>query len=393
MIQLHLLHFTFLIANVLIILVALVALASPHSSSWLASRKYTPMGAIEVDTYENSIFLYRSVLYVLENIPCYYSQHAGKWDPRYTNSSYSRIRRMSTGVIVTNLTSSIGYAFLSAFVDESPPGGGESKVWLFGSLCNRCGVPDHPDYSFGCDPARAGTQTWSSSDKLMQHWETSEANGTIPTYNVEVSRVTSTTKEQVAVGLPPHKYVMIVELGPDLFFTNNSPDGDLTKGWAVIRGANSNFGAPSGGPSIRWNPIDHMYYIFEGGGTVELIRTLDFATWERSANRPFIQPTARDALVSPFAGFSYFAKDRGFIPDMENATLWDWYSNDADVCCVTKDTEYQHKSYIVWGAGTQGQAPLPPLTKKNFCANVVGVANLSLPELMIAHFQINTVDN
>lgn len=34
------------------------------------------------------MFLFMSKLYVLENIPCYYSQHAGKWDPAYTNASY-----------------------------------------------------------------------------------------------------------------------------------------------------------------------------------------------------------------------------------------------------------------------------------------------------------------
>ena len=50
---------------------------------------YTTKGAIEVDTNENSLFLWHGDLFLLENIPCYYSQHASKWDPSYTNASYT----------------------------------------------------------------------------------------------------------------------------------------------------------------------------------------------------------------------------------------------------------------------------------------------------------------
>ena len=48
-------------------------------------------------------------------------------------------------------------------------------------------------------------------------------------------------------------------------------DGDLTKGWAPIPGVVN----PSlnGGPSLRWNPLDSMYYAILGGHHVELFRT------------------------------------------------------------------------------------------------------------------------
>ena len=113
---------------------------------------------------------------------------------------------------------------------------------------------------------------------------------------------------------------MILEISP-LFLINNSPDGDLTKGWEPIPGVNNSFGAPSGGPSIRWNPLDSMYYIIEGGTHVELIRTKDFKSWERSPNRPFIQPSVADGTISPYAGFSAVAEARGFVP-MENTSRW-----------------------------------------------------------------------
>ena len=47
---------------------------------------YETRGAIEVDTNENTMFLWHGQLYVLENIPCYYSQHASRWFPAYANA-------------------------------------------------------------------------------------------------------------------------------------------------------------------------------------------------------------------------------------------------------------------------------------------------------------------
>ena len=58
-----------------------------------------------------------AVCYALHS-PCYYSQHASKWDPAYANASYARIRQFDDGSIVVNISSSIGFGFVSAFVDE-----------------------------------------------------------------------------------------------------------------------------------------------------------------------------------------------------------------------------------------------------------------------------------
>ena len=93
---------------------------------------YVTKGAVEVNTFENSIFLYHGSLYLLENIPCSYAQHCGRWDPAFANHSYARIRRMDDGATVVNITSTIGYGFVSAFVDED-----FDTVWLFGTQCDR----------------------------------------------------------------------------------------------------------------------------------------------------------------------------------------------------------------------------------------------------------------
>ena len=76
---------------------------------------------------------------------------------------------------------------------------------------------------------------------------------------------------------------------------------------------------------------------------------------------------------------------------------WDWNSNDADVCCMNMYAVVDEgdagvpllaaSSYVVWGAGTQGRTPHPPLTRANHCANVVATANVSLPQLLANHFK------
>ena len=300
------------------------------TAACVAARRvdFTVRGAIEVDTNENTVFLWKSMLYVLENIPCYYSQHASRWNPAYANASYARIRDFTTGAIVTNISSSIGFGFLSAFVDESPPGSDAGpQLWLFGSPCNRCGGKPGGGGGKaggqGCAATRQ-VQWWKASDASMASWTTGLAGGTVKTFNVEVSRVTSTAAQQAAVGLAPHKYVMILEIGT-LFQLNNAADGDLSKGWFPVKGATSP--GLNGGPSIRYSPLDLFYYAIEGGHHVELIRTKDFVHWERSPNAPFLQPSVADAQVAPFAGFAAIAKERGFGP-MSGATGFPkWY------CC------------------------------------------------------------
>lgn len=80
-------------------------------------RPFAIQGVVDVQTCENSIFYFNSTVYILENIACDYWDHAGIWDPSYGNHSYARVRELLTGRIVVNITSSIGFGFLSAFVD------------------------------------------------------------------------------------------------------------------------------------------------------------------------------------------------------------------------------------------------------------------------------------
>jgi hypothetical protein len=370
---------------VLTVLLSLTA-SAPHS--------YTTKGTIEVDTNENSLFLWHDDLFLLENIPCYYSQHASKWDPSFNNASYTRIRRVDDGSIVANVSETIGFGFVTPFVDED-----HDQLWLFGSACNRCGGPpgaaptSKPN---GLSPSSNGqncavdrkTTVWKATSPTMKAWTKGiDAGGTVATYNVVVSRVRANASKQIANGLPPHTYIMILEIGTRYMY-NSATDGDLTKGWKAVDGAKPP--KLNGGPSIRYSELDEFYYSILGGHNVVLYRTKDFRTWEASAT--FIAPSAADAQISNFAGFDAgVAAARNFTPmaGATNYTRWDWNSNDADVCCMTKSTrgKYANNSWVIWGAGTQGRAPKPPLTRANHCANVIATAAMSLPELLAAQFK------
>ena len=110
-------------------------------------------------------------------------------------------------------------------------------------------------------------------------------------------------------------------------------------------------------PSIRYSELDGYYYAILGGHTVDLFRTKDFRAWEAApkANTPWIASSAADARVSNIAGFdAAVAAARHFTPDMEgpvNYKRWDWNSNDADVCCMTKNSTSVYatsRSWVLW---------------------------------------------
>ena len=132
----------------------------------------------------------------------------------------------------------------------------QDTVWLFGSSCNRCKTGDQGCGGSGLS-AGGAVQAWSNrpNNSSLLEWDSALVSTTPRTYNVEVTRVRSTQAQQRAVGLPPHKYAMILEI-EERFAINNNEDGDLTTGWMAVPGAKN---PPlNGGPSIRWNPLDSM---------------------------------------------------------------------------------------------------------------------------------------
>ena len=343
---------------------------------------YVDRGAVGAGTFENSLFLWHESVFILENIACTYSEHAGNWNASFLNHSYARIRHVDSGKIVVNVSATIGYGFVTPFVDED-----FDTLWLFGSACDRC--DDENDH--GCVPGRA-VMSWSAKASTMAGWTTRKAEGTVATYNVQVSRVRASAAEQASSGLPTHGYIMILEKSVQYMY-NAATDGDLSMGWMAV--PNAVWPAPRGGPSIRYSALDANYYVLLGGDTVRLFRTKDFQRWESppQGNYPFIAPRAADGNISQIAGFTaQRAAERGFAPAMAGANFskWDWNSNDGDVCCMTKNASSLYarsQAFVIWGAGTQGKKPGAPLTTEQSCANIIATAPMSLPALLAAHFK------
>eukprot|EP00041_Stephanoeca_diplocostata_P003034 m.31478 g.31478 ORF g.31478 m.31478 type:complete len:923 (-) comp13977_c0_seq1:581-3349(-) len=317
---------------------------------------YDVMGSIAVGTLENSLFLWNNQMYVLENMICSDPNHAGRWDPRFAGHSYARIRNLTDGTIIANVSQTIDHAFVSSFPDYE-----HGRLWLFGIDVNRC---------HGMSGSRSVDGFWSSD---LVTWHSGTAIHNIATYNVEAAYVDTTP-----AGMPPHRYVMIVE--PFDFLINNNTDGNLTgPGWVKVDSKQPH-GIAIGGPSIRFS--NGYYYVFTGGHNVFVWRSKDLQTWEPSTRGPLIYPTPNDANVAPYAGFPAVAAAEGFGPMHDHWTYWDHNSNDGDVCCMHPNAS---GSWLVWGASTQGGKPTPPVTHGS--TNALGRnATTPLPRLLEAYF-------
>lgn len=361
---------------------------------------YARQGSIDVGTFENTIFYWPPAqrLYLIENIPCSYDGHAGNWDASWGNHSYGRIREFVSGRVIANISSSIGFGFISAFVDDE-----HGRAWLFGTPADRCSGNGAP----------TSVQAWWSDDLLT--WQTALAFDLgSATHNVQVTKVGPmggasaaeradwAARSSAAVpALPPHKYAMYLEC-----FTwaiNNNADGNLTTGWTLLPATHAPEGAPCGGPSMVYSPTDLFYYILTGGNVVRMYRTQDFVSWTESTRAPFIFPDEGDAAVAPFTGFGLTAASRGSPPNAHvgvpepfprrpflpywagsNWTAWVQNSNDADVCCMHADVA---DAYVIWGASTQGRPPGPPLTGTDAGTNAVAVApGMRLDAMLAAYF-------
>ena len=387
---------------------------------------YSKRGALDVGTYENTIFYWQQRLLNVENIACSYTEHAGIWDASWGNHSYARIRDLESGAVIANISSTRGFGFLSALTDYDT-----GTLWLFGTPADRC---------LGNGDATS-VQAWWSTDPALQVWSTALAfDYGKHTYNVQVVKVApppglpapqtarlaaAVAERTAAAGLPPHKYAMFLE---EFAWAINAGD-DLTTGWVLLNNTRQPEGAPAGGPMMLYNGYDQFYYILTGGNTVHLYRTQDFFNWVESSPSPFIFPSEDDAAVAPFSDFPARALYRGAPSNLHvgvpepgpqrpynpwwmgpNWTAWVHNSNDGDMarlaplaapprciffflplpphtlhsqCCMHANVS---TSYIVWGASTQGRPPGPPLDGNDAGTNSLGTAAMPLHELLANYF-------
>ena len=268
---------------------------------------YEKLGAIEVGTFENTLVYWHGQLLVLENIACSFRGHAGEyWPEVYGNHSYARLRDFKTGLVLSNVSSTVAFGFVSAFADYTT-----DTLWLFGTPSDRCSGNGHA----------TTVQAWWTMDPALQAWSTAQAFdlGKV-TYNVEVTAIGprggssaaeradwAARRARAPPAFPGARYAMFLEAFT--WAVNNATDGNLTRGWELVESKPPPGGA-AGGPSMTYSADDDLFYILTGGHVVQLFRTRDFSTWEESNPSPFIAPSAGDALVSPFNGFAATAAKR-----------------------------------------------------------------------------------
>ena len=225
---------------------------------------YEALGAIDVGTYETSIFLFNNTRYIQDNIGCGYIDHFGnfKGGEAFKGHSYVRIRERDTGRVVANVSETIGMDFVSSFVDHRPDG---DILWLSALDADRCKHTGHVRNTDGTGGG-CGTGVMAVSSADLIHFTATTVLPAQRTCNTEVAKLSTTSPRT----LPPHRYVMILE--PFNFMVNNNEDGNLSYGWSEATGSKAPH-VSAGGPSIRHE--GGKYYVITGGTTVMLCRSKD----------------------------------------------------------------------------------------------------------------------
>lgn len=217
--------------------------------------------------------------------------------------------------MVANVSETIATDFVSAFVDHRPSG---DVLWLSALDADRC------RHSTTAPEGGCGTGVLAINSTDLVQFRSAMAIPTVSTCNTEVADV-----QDSPPGLPPHRYVMILE--PHNFMLNNNADGDLSSGWFPATGSVP-FKASVGGPSIRHE--GGYYYAITGGTIVYLCRSKDLGATDPWNCTVMVKPTDRggahgpgDGAIAPFAGFAKDATRKDFPVMEKNISAWDWNSN------------------------------------------------------------------
>ncbi len=353
-------------------------------------------GVFSIDTLESSMFRFRRQLYMLEGIGCVFGrvlwENKSKMDPTFLNRSYFRIREVGSGRVVVNVPESQGFGFPNAFVDYD-----HDRLWVFGTPQDRCHAHS---------PAPS-IRSWHTTD--LHSWVSATVAGTanVTTPNVDVARVRMSPAEAASRGLPPHRYIMILEGkgpthnswdwsgGPE-FMLNNAHDGNLLEGWVSTKFLITNHTKHVlGCPSIRYQD-DGYYYAVTGMGIWNgIVRSRNLQNWTYGRGTGgggvgdwwlsggLVRPTANDGKLGPFN--QWLASNLpAYWDDLvmpTNMQQWDGHSSDPDVCC--DDDPSASPSYIVWGVSNQGGSSN---SSEASCFNNIGQYDGTLTQFLSSYF-------
>jgi hypothetical protein len=294
---------------------------------------------------ESTPFRFKGKMFVMESV-----EGGGGFFTKEQGGSYFRITDMASGVVLRNVSESIGHAFFSAVVDDL-----RGVVWVFGAAHHRGwdnkGPCDDNSKSGGSAAQGCYVGAWSSTDLL--NWSNTSKTVTFPdgnyTQNNDVTWVRPEyTDWEVRHGtaLPRHQAAMALEAEGGHFSVaiNTGTDGDLsrTSDWQLLLGSHTPEHAC---PAFRHDAA-HGYYYLTGGGETQNgpYRSLDLVRWTSSPYSPLTQNSValaraglqtladRDAKISP-----YYASRWAELSSEQTATMhaflanvshWSWGHSD-----------------------------------------------------------------
>ena len=185
------------------------------------------------------------------------------------DNSFFRLRNFNTGIIIANVSQSIGHSFCAAVADHQ-----RRQVWVFCGA-NARGNKLNPG-PCGSTPRRGCyVGAWNASFDDLTSWSSTRKALVMPDgtslFNNDVALVRGAAAAAAATlagAAPPHQAVMIIEgrsdknvARPGPFAVNTGSDGDLGTNWKILDQSKYNFGLPKGafggrdrgraGPALR----------------------------------------------------------------------------------------------------------------------------------------------
>ena len=334
------------------------------------------------------------------------------------DNSYFRMRDFRTGIIIANVSESIGHSFCAAVADHA-----RRQVWVFCGA-NARGNKKNPG-PCGVSPRRGCyVGAWNASFDDLTTWSPTRKALTLPDgtslFNNDVALVQPPPPGQRGADVAQprrHQAAMIIEgradkgtARPGPFAINVGSDGDLGANWIILDPSKYSFdGIPKGAagegtgdaPSLRYDSEQGYYYSIGGGwitnGPVRS-KTLAIGSWEVSPLAPMAVPDARAAAV----GIPASDEARGINTDYftavwatkgalnptnrafaKNLSSWAWGATDPDLCC----SDGGSPSYLLNTLSRQG-TPAANATDAQHSYGFARfrVANLTLNDWLRSYF-------
>jgi hypothetical protein len=312
------------------------------SLAWAQSTPVQKLGVYEYFVDESTPVIFNNVFLMFESIVQASPQWAGHWLPAFANCScYFRIRDIVKGEVIVNITETCNHAFGAALVTIDPSQENRNTLWVFGTPWIRVNSPVPP--AEGASPSsfkkfiRSGSQwggpcaegncsvnVFSSSDPTLRRWAAGPGaplRKGLSVYNNDVTSVSAPAAQQAGLGLPPHRWVMVVETGAEVsnfLVSNGSSPYDPSSGWVYLDPETYSIpkfvGDIGSCPSIRFVPATGYYYVLTGGNTIYIVRSRNLKDWELGSRSGVLSPSLDDCKIAP----AYFG---AYIPTASEESL------------------------------------------------------------------------